>query len=80
MNGTLDGGWEKGGEIGERSYVCAKKRRHGRLGQQKHFGTGALAITRATKAVMERAVTSLAALPPCGGEEPETEFNQETGH
>ncbi|CAK0864004.1 unnamed protein product, partial [Prorocentrum cordatum] len=32
--------------------------RHGRLGQRKHFGTGALAITNATRNVMIRAMTA----------------------
>ena len=32
--------------------------RHGRLGQRRHFGTGALNITKATREVMQRAMTS----------------------
>ena len=32
--------------------------RHGRLGQRRHFGTGALAITNATRDVMVRAMTA----------------------
>jgi hypothetical protein len=40
-----------------------------------------MAITKATKAVMVRAVTKLASLPPCGGAEAVVpEFNQDVGH
>ena len=39
--------------------------RHGRLGQRRHFGTGAIAITNATRDVMVRATTARSN-PPWG--------------
>eukprot|EP00959_Pyramimonas_sp_CCMP1952_P085608 1790706-Pyramimonas_sp.AAC.1 len=48
--------------------------RHGRLGQRKHFGTGALAITNATRNVMIRAMTARAEPPPSVDAAPPTSF------
>ena len=55
--------------------------RHGRLGQHKNFGTGALAITRATRSCMVRSITSRAEMPPAAaGRTQEPKFNEDGAH